>query len=202
MPRSGSSLIEQILGSHSEISAGGEMTWMSKLINRAHPDFGYQHFPVDVACLTQEAGKCFADEYLRSVSRELKGVGSIISNGKDADKICAAGNPGMASGGMGDILTGIIAGLIAQKIPLEMAAACGVCLHAEAAHTHLQQAAGTCEQACASDIFLLTFYRNFTILYRICRDMSTPISGWSPLLATFLALYATILISLVLPSWV
>jgi NAD(P)H-hydrate epimerase len=63
----------------------------------------------------------------------LKGVGSIISNGNGVNKICTAGNPGMASAGMGDILTGIIAGLLAQKIPPEIAAECGVCLHAEAA---------------------------------------------------------------------
>jgi NAD(P)H-hydrate epimerase len=39
----------------------------------------------------------------------------------------------MASGGMGDVLTGIIAGLIAQGLSLGEAAECGVCLHAAAA---------------------------------------------------------------------
>lgn len=63
----------------------------------------------------------------------LKGAGSLIYDGENPVKICTAGNPGMASGGMGDILTGIIAGLVAQNLPLEIAAECGVCLHAEAA---------------------------------------------------------------------
>ena len=46
--------------------------------------------------------------------------------------VCSAGNPGMASGGMGDALTGIIAALIAQGLHLEEAAAAGVSLHAAA----------------------------------------------------------------------
>jgi NAD(P)H-hydrate epimerase len=39
----------------------------------------------------------------------------------------------MASGGMGDILSGVIAALIAQGMGLEQAARVGVTLHAEAA---------------------------------------------------------------------
>jgi len=38
----------------------------------------------------------------------------------------------MASGGMGDVLTGVIAGLIAQKLELSEAARLGVWLHAAA----------------------------------------------------------------------
>jgi len=43
--------------------------------------------------------------------------------------ICETGNPGMASGGMGDVLTGVVAGLVAQKIPIGDAARLGVWLH-------------------------------------------------------------------------
>jgi NAD(P)H-hydrate epimerase len=43
-----------------------------------------------------------------------------------------AGNPGMASGGMGDVLTGVIASLVAQGLTLQNAATCGVYLHATA----------------------------------------------------------------------
>jgi len=39
----------------------------------------------------------------------------------------------MASGGMGDVLTGVIAALMAQGTPADRAASLGVCLHAEAA---------------------------------------------------------------------
>ena len=46
--------------------------------------------------------------------------------------LCAAGNPGMASAGMGDALTGVIAALRAQGIGAEPAALLGVEVHARA----------------------------------------------------------------------
>lgn len=63
----------------------------------------------------------------------LKGSGTIVQNAKRIPGICVAGNPGMASGGMGDVLTGVIAGLLAQKLTLEQAARIGVYIHAHAA---------------------------------------------------------------------
>ncbi len=62
----------------------------------------------------------------------LKGNGTLITNGNGNIHLCPAGNPGMASGGMGDLLTGIIAGLIAQRIAPTEAAMAGVCIHATA----------------------------------------------------------------------
>jgi NAD(P)H-hydrate epimerase len=62
----------------------------------------------------------------------LKGCGTIIAT-PDGMYVCDAGNPGMASGGMGDVLTGVIAGLLAQGLSLAGAARHGVCVHAEAA---------------------------------------------------------------------
>lgn len=62
----------------------------------------------------------------------LKGANTLIYDGQNIPSICQAGNPGMATGGMGDILTGLIAGLAAQKIALNKAAELGVSLHAEA----------------------------------------------------------------------
>jgi NAD(P)H-hydrate epimerase len=64
----------------------------------------------------------------------LKGAGTVIhSMGKRAPALCSQGNPGLASGGSGDVLTGIIAGLIAQGFDLQDAAESGVSLHAAAA---------------------------------------------------------------------
>lgn len=63
----------------------------------------------------------------------LKGSGTIIVNREGDTVVCTAGNPGMASGGMGDVLTGVIAGLVAQGLNNDTAACLGVCLHAEAA---------------------------------------------------------------------
>ena len=64
----------------------------------------------------------------------LKGAGTLIQAGPErATGLCTDGNPGMATGGMGDVLTGVIASLLAQGHALELAATMGVCLHANAA---------------------------------------------------------------------
>ena len=63
----------------------------------------------------------------------LKGAGTLVQGpGHRPVAVCSQGNPGMASGGMGDALTGIIAGLLAQGLDPEEAAEAGVCLHAAA----------------------------------------------------------------------
>ncbi len=64
----------------------------------------------------------------------LKGAGTVIyGQGSMPPAVCSDGNPGMASGGMGDVLTGVIAGLLAQGHDSIRAAEMGVCLHAAAA---------------------------------------------------------------------
>ena len=62
----------------------------------------------------------------------LKGAGTLVDDGAAPISVCDAGNPGMATAGMGDVLCGIIAGLIAQGSPPALAARLGVCVHAEA----------------------------------------------------------------------
>ncbi|MEX0619552.1 MAG: NAD(P)H-hydrate dehydratase [Pseudohongiellaceae bacterium] len=64
----------------------------------------------------------------------LKGAGSVLCFPGAVDsqvELCSAGNPGMASGGMGDVLTGIIAGLVAQGLSLPDSLRLAVCLHGE-----------------------------------------------------------------------
>lgn len=71
----------------------------------------------------------------------LKGAGSLVASSNAPLALCDAGNPGMASGGMGDVLTGVIAGLLAQRQNLKtdlaqalvVAARLGVSVHARAA---------------------------------------------------------------------
>lgn len=58
----------------------------------------------------------------------LKGAGSLIAGERMA--LCPYGNAGMAVGGMGDVLTGIIAAFIAQGLPLERATQTAVLAHA------------------------------------------------------------------------
>jgi len=60
----------------------------------------------------------------------LKGSGSLVSSVAGPTWLCSAGNPGMASPGMGDVLTGIIAAFLAQGVPAELAAVAGVDVHA------------------------------------------------------------------------
>ncbi len=62
----------------------------------------------------------------------LKGAGSLVSSHDGPDRICTAGNPGMAAPGMGDVLTGVIGALLAQGLTAEQAATAGVELHARA----------------------------------------------------------------------
>ena len=59
----------------------------------------------------------------------LKGAGTIITSSDENTYINTSGNPGMATGGMGDVLSGIIGGLICQGLSCEAAAAAAVFLH-------------------------------------------------------------------------
>jgi NAD(P)H-hydrate epimerase len=63
----------------------------------------------------------------------LKGARTISANPDGTVWINPTGNPGMASGGMGDVLTGMIGGLMAQGREAADAAICGVFLHGLAA---------------------------------------------------------------------
>ena len=62
----------------------------------------------------------------------LKGAGTLVLTGDCLPYICDQGNPGMASPGMGDVLTGVIAGIAAQTADLPGAARAGVLVHAMA----------------------------------------------------------------------
>ncbi|MBN6148871.1 NAD(P)H-hydrate dehydratase [Xanthomonas sp. AmX2] len=62
----------------------------------------------------------------------LKGAGSVVAAVAQTPRLIAAGNPGMAVGGMGDLLTGVIAALRAQGLSAFDAASVGALLHAAA----------------------------------------------------------------------
>lgn len=78
----------------------------------------------------------------------LKGSGSLIYDGRQI-KICALGNAAMAAPGMGDVLSGIVIALMAQKIETGDAAQLAVCLHAAAAQSVTQ---GKTRGLLASDV--------------------------------------------------
>jgi NAD(P)H-hydrate epimerase len=60
----------------------------------------------------------------------LKGAGTIVCAPPATPRICDRGNPGMATPGSGDVLTGIIVALAATGIGVARAAAAGVWIHA------------------------------------------------------------------------
>jgi NAD(P)H-hydrate epimerase len=69
----------------------------------------------------------------------LKGSGSLIADPDGRLDVCPWGNPGMASGGMGDLLTGVVAALLAQGCTAWRAACLGVGLHALAGDLAAEQ---------------------------------------------------------------
>lgn len=77
-------------------------------------------------------------EYACSFAREfnvvlvLKGAGTIVASPVGHAWVNLTGNAGMARGGSGDVLAGLIGALLAQGVPPEEAAAAGVWLHGTA----------------------------------------------------------------------
>ena len=73
------------------------------------------------------AARSFAQQH--RVVLVLKGARTLVAFPDGQLRINGSGNPGMASGGMGDVLTGILGGLLAQGLQASEAAVLGVFLH-------------------------------------------------------------------------
>jgi NAD(P)H-hydrate epimerase len=69
----------------------------------------------------------------------LKGAGTIVATTEGATQINTTGNPGMATGGMGDVLSGLIGALTCQGLEPHDAAAAAVFLHGAAADSLYEQ---------------------------------------------------------------
>lgn len=71
----------------------------------------------------------------------LKGVGSLVADPdpRALPALCSAGNPGMASAGMGDVLSGLVGALLAQHLEAGTAARYAVLLHALAGDRAAEQ---------------------------------------------------------------
>lgn len=98
-----------------------------------HPGEAARLLGCDVKTVQQDrfaAVRELAQAYAATVV--LKGAGTLIATPDGRVRVCPWGNPGMASGGMGDVLSGIIAGLLAQGLSPFAAACVGVGVHARA----------------------------------------------------------------------
>lgn len=94
------------------------------------------------------AAQAIAERYHAVVV--LKGAGTLIAAPGSAIAVCPWGNPAMASGGMGDVLTGVVAALLAQRLDAWDAACLGAAAHARAGDIAARDGAGVI----ASDLFV------------------------------------------------
>jgi NAD(P)H-hydrate epimerase len=104
------------------------------IILTPHPGEMARLLDTSVAKVQQDRIKCardFAVDF--NVHIALKGARTVIAHPDGTVFINPTGNAGMASGGMGDVLTGVIAGLIAQGLTPAAACHAGVYLHGAAA---------------------------------------------------------------------
>ena len=79
-----------------------------------------------------QAAARLSRERLPGATAVLKGAGTLIARQGAVESVCLAGNPGMATAGSGDVLTGIVGALLAQGLDTFAAAELGVWLHARA----------------------------------------------------------------------
>lgn len=109
---------------------------MAPLLKRRKPTILTPH-PGEMSGLTgkpveavQEKRETYAKKYADMTKSivVLKGAGTVVTNGADS-RINQTGNPGMATAGTGDLLAGMITGLVAQQMDPYGAACLGVHLH-------------------------------------------------------------------------
>lgn len=96
-----------------------------------HPGEAARLLATDTASVQGDrfaAARALAERYSAVVV--LKGAGTVVAAPGQVTRVIPAGNPGMAVGGMGDLLTGVIAALCAQGLSLFDAASAGALLHA------------------------------------------------------------------------
>ncbi len=99
----------------------------ARLLNCSTADVQQDRFAAAVAIQAKYGGVAI-----------VKGAGTVIASEYEV-AVSSTGNPGMASGGMGDVLAGVIGGLLAQGLSLQQATQQGVYIHGLAADEAAQQ---------------------------------------------------------------
>ncbi len=116
------------------LALSGEEYNLENAILTPHPGEAARLLDVSVSEIQADrvlAVKKIAEIYETTVV--LKGNGSLICDEEKIVYTCPYGNAGMATAGMGDVLSGVIAGLLAQKLDCQSAAFYGTHIHAYAA---------------------------------------------------------------------
>jgi NAD(P)H-hydrate epimerase len=156
----GRALLEQVLGADRPLVVDADALSLLAESPRRRSDWVLTPHPGEAArLLALGTAAVHADRFAAAAALQqryggvvvLKGAGSIVQGpGTRPPAVCSAGNPGMATGGVGDVLTGIVAGLMAQGLGADDAAEMGVCVHAAAG----DRAAAAGERGLvASDLF-------------------------------------------------
>ncbi len=115
------------------LAAGDDLRskWKGPLVITPHPGEAARLLKISIENIQKDRVKTavnLAESY--DAVAVLKGAPTVIADGQGNAAICPLGNPGMASGGTGDVLTGIIAALLGQGHKPFSGAALGVYLHA------------------------------------------------------------------------
>jgi len=157
---------------------------LSNWVITPHPGEASRLLKTDVNTIQSDrfqSAKMLHEKYQGPVV--LKGCGSIVVDSRGNLFVCDAGNPGMSSGGMGDVLTGVIAGLVAQGIEMDEETLMGF----EAIHIHNTDVIGAATKfgvlmhAYAADLAARELQRGLmaTDLMPYLRELAN-YSSWDP----------------------
>jgi len=133
------------------------------LVLTPHPKEAARLLSTDVQSLQADrigAARCLASK--TSAIVVLKGAGTVVASPKGKAAVVGAGNPGMATGGTGDVLAGIIGAFLASALLPFDAACLGALLH-----------------ACAGDEAAKKHGQTGLIASDLVQAMGTVLSGWN-----------------------
>ncbi len=112
----------------------GEPTRSDRWVITPHPGEAARLLQVSTTDIEQDRFQAARDLQSRyGGAVVLKGAGTVVASSNGRLAVCSDGNPGMATAGMGDVLSGVIGALLAQGLSLDEAADAGVTVHANAA---------------------------------------------------------------------
>jgi hydroxyethylthiazole kinase-like uncharacterized protein yjeF len=134
-----------------EADTGIEQCMRPNFILTPHPGELARLFPEWAGLARIDIAKAFATRYDRSTLL-LKGAHTLVARSGSPVYFNANGNPGMASGGQGDVLTGVISSLLAQGLEHQDAARSGAWLCGRAAELAISHGNESIQSLAAGDV--------------------------------------------------